>query len=236
MSVAASHFIPNQVRARRRAVFPDSGQARRTFAHSPATQLSRRSDKNSKCRAWPPWHASCLAFAREVDEPHTGGSNGHLHVRKHARRGPEGQLDDRGHHRRTTSGSTSRKPFMPESLARVEPLDFLSPDERLTLNQIRGPRLPRACSASSRSSSCRSSSTTPGRSLAGDDYRDRALLQFAERGGQAHPALQALPRRVRARASARRARSSARPTAIAAGGARPRPARGGARSSSTSSG
>jgi hypothetical protein len=30
------------------------------------------------------------------------------------------------------------KPFLPESLARVEPLDFLSPGERLSLNQIRG--------------------------------------------------------------------------------------------------
>jgi len=30
------------------------------------------------------------------------------------------------------------KPFMPETLARVEPLDFLSPGERLVLNQIRG--------------------------------------------------------------------------------------------------
>ncbi len=30
------------------------------------------------------------------------------------------------------------QPFMPESLARVEPLSFLSPDERLALNQIRG--------------------------------------------------------------------------------------------------
>jgi len=30
------------------------------------------------------------------------------------------------------------KPFMPESLARVETLGFLSPNERLTLNQIRG--------------------------------------------------------------------------------------------------
>jgi len=30
------------------------------------------------------------------------------------------------------------KPFMPESLARVETLGFLSPSERLTLNQIRG--------------------------------------------------------------------------------------------------
>ena len=30
------------------------------------------------------------------------------------------------------------KPFMPESLARVELLDFLSMDEKRTLNQIRG--------------------------------------------------------------------------------------------------
>jgi hypothetical protein len=30
------------------------------------------------------------------------------------------------------------RPFMPESLARVEPLTFLSPNERLVLNQIRG--------------------------------------------------------------------------------------------------
>jgi hypothetical protein len=30
------------------------------------------------------------------------------------------------------------KPFMPDSLARTEPLDFLTPHERLVLNQIRG--------------------------------------------------------------------------------------------------
>src|SRR5262244_2880700 len=30
------------------------------------------------------------------------------------------------------------RPFLPETLARVEPLDFLTPGERLTLNQIRG--------------------------------------------------------------------------------------------------
>ena len=30
------------------------------------------------------------------------------------------------------------KPFMPESLARTEPLDFLDKDEKLVLNQIRG--------------------------------------------------------------------------------------------------
>lgn len=31
-----------------------------------------------------------------------------------------------------------KKPFMPETFARCEPLDFLSPREKLTLNQIRG--------------------------------------------------------------------------------------------------
>ena len=30
------------------------------------------------------------------------------------------------------------KPFMPESLARVEPLDFLCKDEKILLNKIRG--------------------------------------------------------------------------------------------------
>ena len=31
-----------------------------------------------------------------------------------------------------------QRPFLPEVLARVEPLDFLTPDERIKLNQIRG--------------------------------------------------------------------------------------------------
>jgi hypothetical protein len=30
------------------------------------------------------------------------------------------------------------KPFLPETLARIEPLDFLTPKERLALNHIRG--------------------------------------------------------------------------------------------------
>jgi hypothetical protein len=70
------------------------------------------------------------------------------------------------------------KPFMPESLARVEPLDFLSADEKRTLNQIRGNAylcifglveefiLPFLLDH-----------TRP--QLHGDDYRVRALLQFA---------------------------------------------------------
>jgi hypothetical protein len=70
------------------------------------------------------------------------------------------------------------KPFMPESLARVEPLDFLSADEKRTLNQIRGNAylcifglveefiLPFLLDH-----------TRP--RLEGDDYRTRAFLQFA---------------------------------------------------------
>src|SRR5215510_11639587 len=70
------------------------------------------------------------------------------------------------------------KPFMPESLARVEPLDFLSSDEKRTLNQIRGAAylgifglveefiLPFVLDHARPQ-------------LQGDDYRVRALLQFA---------------------------------------------------------
>src|SRR5688572_14679541 len=70
------------------------------------------------------------------------------------------------------------KPFMPESLARVEPLTFLNPDEKRILNQIRGSAylgifglveefiLPFVLDHA------RSH-------LAGDDYRVRALLSFA---------------------------------------------------------
>jgi hypothetical protein len=70
------------------------------------------------------------------------------------------------------------KPFMPESLARVEPLDFLSADEKRTLNQIRGNAylyifglveefiLPFVLDHTRQR-------------LEGDDYRTRAFLQFA---------------------------------------------------------
>jgi hypothetical protein len=70
------------------------------------------------------------------------------------------------------------KPFMPESLARVEPLDFLSADERRVMNQIRGHAylsifglveefiLPFVMDHARPQ-------------LQGDDYRVRALLQFA---------------------------------------------------------
>src|SRR5215475_6515036 len=70
------------------------------------------------------------------------------------------------------------KPFMPESLARVEPLDFLHANEKLTLNQIRGAAylgifglveefiLPFVLDHARPQ-------------LRGDDYRVRALLQFA---------------------------------------------------------
>src|SRR5262245_32976278 len=70
------------------------------------------------------------------------------------------------------------KPFWPESLARVEPLDFLRADEKRTLNQIRGAAylgifglveefiLPFVLDHARPQ-------------LAGDDWRVRALLQFA---------------------------------------------------------
>ncbi|HEU4388998.1 MAG TPA: hypothetical protein VFV34_14455 [Blastocatellia bacterium] len=70
------------------------------------------------------------------------------------------------------------KPFLAESLARVEPLDFLSADEKRTLNQIRGNAylnifglveefiLPFVLDHARPQ-------------LRGDDYRVRALLQFA---------------------------------------------------------
>jgi hypothetical protein len=70
------------------------------------------------------------------------------------------------------------KPFMPESFARVEPLKFLTPDEKRILNQIRGNAylcifglveefiLPFVLDHARQH-------------LQGDDYRVRALLQFA---------------------------------------------------------
>jgi len=70
------------------------------------------------------------------------------------------------------------KPFMPESLAQVRKLSFLSPEEQRTLNQIRGHEylamfglveefiLPYVVDHARPQ-------------LSGDDYRVRALLQFA---------------------------------------------------------
>jgi hypothetical protein len=70
------------------------------------------------------------------------------------------------------------KPFMPESLAQVKQLSFLSPAEQITLNQIRGHEylsmfglveefiLPYVIDHARPQ-------------LSGDDYRVRALLQFA---------------------------------------------------------
>jgi hypothetical protein len=70
------------------------------------------------------------------------------------------------------------KPFMPESLAQVKQLSFLTPEEQLTLNQIRGHEylamfglveefiLPYVVDHARPQ-------------LSGDDYRTRALLQFA---------------------------------------------------------
>jgi hypothetical protein len=70
------------------------------------------------------------------------------------------------------------KPFMPESLAQVKQLSFLTPEEKLILNQIRGHEylamfglveefiLPYVVNHARAQ-------------LSGDDYRVRALLQFA---------------------------------------------------------
>ena len=70
------------------------------------------------------------------------------------------------------------KPFMPESLAQVKQLSFLAPEEQVTLNQIRGHEylsmfglveefiLPYVVDHARPQ-------------LSGDDYRVRALLQFA---------------------------------------------------------
>ena len=70
------------------------------------------------------------------------------------------------------------KPFMPESLAQVKHISFLNPEEQLTLNHIRGHEylamfglveefiLPYVVDHARPQ-------------LSGDDYRVRALLQFA---------------------------------------------------------
>lgn len=70
------------------------------------------------------------------------------------------------------------RPFLPESLARVEPLVFLSPVERLALNQIRGHAYVQAIGRAG-------SFTLPfvldhaRARLSGDPLRVRALLAFA---------------------------------------------------------
>ncbi len=70
------------------------------------------------------------------------------------------------------------KPFMPESLARVEPLDFLSSDEKRTLNQIRGNSY--LCIFGVVEEFILPFLMDHARPhLSGDDYRIRALLQFA---------------------------------------------------------
>lgn len=70
------------------------------------------------------------------------------------------------------------KPFMPESLARVEPLTFLSPEEKLVLNQIRGHEY--LCMFGLVEEFIVPFVLDHVRpQLQGDDYRVRALLQFA---------------------------------------------------------
>jgi hypothetical protein len=70
------------------------------------------------------------------------------------------------------------KPFMPESLARVEPLSFLTPEEKRTLNQIRGNAY--LCIFGLVEEFILPFILDHARpQLQADDYRTRALLQFA---------------------------------------------------------
>ena len=70
------------------------------------------------------------------------------------------------------------KPFMPESFARIEPLGFLTDEEKLTLNQIRGNTY--LCIFGLVEEFILPFVLDHARpQLAGDDYRVRALLQFA---------------------------------------------------------
>lgn len=70
------------------------------------------------------------------------------------------------------------KPFMPESLAHTEPLTFLSSEEKRTLNQIRGNAY--LCIFGLVEEFILPFVMDHARSqLTGDDYRVRALLQFA---------------------------------------------------------
>ncbi len=70
------------------------------------------------------------------------------------------------------------KPFMPESLARVASLDFLSADEKRTLNQIKGNSY--LCIFGVVEEFILPFLMDHARPhLSGDDYRIRALLQFA---------------------------------------------------------
>ncbi|MCM3872436.1 MAG: hypothetical protein ND895_17265, partial [Pyrinomonadaceae bacterium] len=70
------------------------------------------------------------------------------------------------------------KPFMPETLARVEPLTFLNADEKRTLNQIRGNAY--LCIFGLVEEFILPFVLDHARpQLQGDDYRVRALLQFA---------------------------------------------------------
>ncbi|HEX7829709.1 MAG TPA: hypothetical protein VF787_08635, partial [Thermoanaerobaculia bacterium] len=71
------------------------------------------------------------------------------------------------------------KPFMPESLARVEMLDFLDEREKLALNQIRGNEY--LCMFGIVEEYILPFVIDHARPLlSGDDYRVRALLNFAE--------------------------------------------------------
>ena len=71
------------------------------------------------------------------------------------------------------------KPFMPESLARVSQLSFLTPDEKRTLNQITRTHLPVHLRPRRRVHPAVRAGPRTAAATASDDYRTRALLQFA---------------------------------------------------------
>jgi hypothetical protein len=71
------------------------------------------------------------------------------------------------------------RPFLPDSLARAEALDFLSPREQVTLNQIRGHGYLYMFGAVEEFILPFVMDHARAEIAAGDDYKNRALLQFA---------------------------------------------------------
>ena len=97
------------------------------------------------------------------------------------------------------------KPFMPESLARVESLAFLSADEKRTLNQIRGNSY--LCIFGVVEEFILPFLMDHARPhLSGDDYRVRALLQFAGEEAKHIHLFKRFRERVRERLRPRNAR------------------------------
>src|SRR5262245_23421938 len=132
--------------------------------------------KDCQSSHFTPWHTACLLRARE-NPTHTEET-----MATYTYEGALATAQKVNWKIEDVIGGDKRidfsKPFMPESLAGVRTLDFLSKDERRTLNQIRGLGylvmfglveefiLPFVLDHARPR-------------LAGDDYRTRALIQFA---------------------------------------------------------